>query len=51
MKVKINELECKRCHHKWLPRKAEVMLCPKCHSPYWNKEKVSELGVEKHEDK
>ena len=38
MKVKVNGLECKRCNHKWIPRKPEVMLCPKCHSPFWNKE-------------
>ena len=39
MKIKINKLECKRCGHKWIPRKPEVMLCPKCKSPYWNIEK------------
>ncbi len=36
MKIKINKLECKRCGHKWIPRKQEVILCPKCKSPYWN---------------
>jgi len=30
------ELECKRCGHKWLPRQANVHICPKCKSPYWN---------------
>lgn len=38
MKVKTIELNCKRCQHKWHPRKGEVMVCPKCHSPYWNRE-------------
>jgi len=39
MKVKTVELKCKRCQHEWHPRKGEVMVCPKCHSPYWNKVK------------
>jgi len=36
----IVELNCKRCGHKWIPRKIRTMVCPKCHSPYWNTEKV-----------
>jgi len=36
-KVKVTHLECKRCGHTWVPRKAEVLLCPKCKSPYWNR--------------
>ena len=39
MKIKISQLECKRCGHKWIPRKPEVMLCPKSKTPYWNVEK------------
>jgi Zn finger protein HypA/HybF involved in hydrogenase expression len=39
MKIKLHELECKRCGHKWNPRKKEVIICPKCKSPYWNREK------------
>lgn len=41
MKINISkfQIECKRCGHKWIPRKPEVMLCPKCKSPYWNIEK------------
>jgi len=39
MKIIIKQLECKRCGHKWIPRKPEVMLCPKCKTPYWNIEK------------
>ena len=39
-KVKIYQLECKRCGHKWLPRKDEVMICPKCKSPYWDRERI-----------
>jgi Zn finger protein HypA/HybF involved in hydrogenase expression len=56
MKVKVSEIICKRCGHKWHPRKCEVVVCPKCHSPYWNKEFVNKsiadeldkkLGVER----
>ena len=38
MKINISQfqVECKRCGHKWIPRKSEVMLCPKCKTPYWN---------------
>lgn len=39
MKIKVNKLECKRCGHKWIARKDEVMVCAKCHSPYWNRTK------------
>ena len=39
MKIKIMKLECKRCGHQWTPRKAEVTICPKCNSAYWNREK------------
>jgi hypothetical protein len=29
--------ECKRCNHKWLPRKkVQIRICPKCKSPYWD---------------
>lgn len=34
------KLKCKRCQHEWRPRKSEVVCCPKCRSPYWNKDKV-----------
>jgi len=39
MKVDIEamKLECKRCGHKWIPRKVEVRICPKCKSPYWDR--------------
>lgn len=33
--------KCKRCSHEWHPRKTELpILCPKCKSPYWDREKV-----------
>jgi hypothetical protein len=32
--------KCKRCSHEWTPRRRNVTICPKCKSPYWNKEKT-----------
>ena len=43
VKVSVKGLECKRCGHKWIARKEEVMLCPKCKSPYWNRERKGEI--------
>lgn len=39
MVVKVNELTCKRCGNKWIPRKKDVRQCPKCRSSYWNEAK------------
>lgn len=39
MKINIQELECKRCNHKWHPRQVDIRICPKCKSPYWDREK------------
>ena len=39
MEIKIFKLDCKRCKHIWVPRKSEVRICPKCKSPYWDREK------------
>ncbi len=37
-------LVCKRCKHEWKTKgKHKPKYCPKCHSPYWNKEKLSVL--------
>lgn len=42
MKFKLKKLICKRCGYIWIPRKEELPItCPKCRSPYWNKEKRS----------
>jgi len=31
---------CKRCGGSWTPRSKEPPVqCPKCHSPYWNRER------------
>ncbi len=29
--------QCLRCGHEWVPRLAEIVACPKCRSPYWNR--------------
>jgi len=40
MKVKISEkLKCKRCNHQWIPRKEEVIVCPRCKSLSWYRER------------
>jgi predicted Zn-ribbon and HTH transcriptional regulator len=39
--AKPQQLECKRCGRKWIPRsKKKPVQCPKCKSPYWNKKRV-----------
>ena len=36
----IRPLNYLRCGHKWIPRAFELPeRCPKCNSPYWNKER------------
>lgn len=34
--VAIKTLECKQCGHVWVPRKAQVWICPKCKTPKWD---------------
>lgn len=36
--------KCNRCEWEWVIRAngAEPLKCPKCNSPYWNKERVFE---------
>ena len=37
---KLFRWNCKRCGHQWIPRsEKEPKVCPKCNSPYWNKER------------
>ena len=38
VKVQLQVLTCKRCGHKWVPRKEEVRICPRCKSQYWDLE-------------
>ena len=43
MKVKLPpNLKCSRCGHEWQPRKEEVVICPKCKTPYWNKKRIKD---------
>lgn len=35
------KLHCKRCPHSWWPRSPERPIkCPKCGSPYWDRERI-----------
>jgi len=41
---------CKRCGHVWKARKGSVpKVCPKCKSPYWNKEKILRFPMQWYE--
>lgn len=36
---------CLRCNWTWYRRgPKDPVVCPKCHSPYWNKKRVDEIG-------
>jgi predicted Zn-ribbon and HTH transcriptional regulator len=36
----IGKNKCQRCGWEWMPRTLEkAIICPKCKSPYWNKQK------------
>lgn len=39
MNIDLRDLTCCRCSHRWIPRKVEVRVCPRCHSPYWDTKK------------
>jgi predicted Zn-ribbon and HTH transcriptional regulator len=39
--VRIPTLKCKRCGHAWIPRIADVRLCPKCKTARWDEPKKS----------
>lgn len=37
----MEKLKCKRCGHEWIRRMEKLPVkCPRCASPYWNKDKV-----------
>jgi len=48
MKNKIKKMNCLRCGHKWIPRKEDVRMCPKCKSPYFDqaKKKITIIEVD-----
>lgn len=40
--------KCTRCGHEWVQRKIIApKTCPKCKSPYWNKQKQTKIKVKK----
>jgi DNA-directed RNA polymerase subunit RPC12/RpoP len=40
-KATVKPQTCKRCGRTWTPRSNKPPVqCPKCHSPYWNRERV-----------
>jgi hypothetical protein len=37
----LHGLTCLRCDHRWWPRSPQSPVrCPKCTSPYWNRERL-----------
>lgn len=40
--VMIQGFRCKRCGHEWVARKKDgtPIQCPKCRTPYWNKDRI-----------
>ena len=41
MEKDTKQLKCKRCGHSWYPRGTRIITCPKCRSPYWDRERKS----------
>src|ERR1035437_1688309 len=40
-------MNCKRCGHEWRPRvEGHPVQCPKCKSPYWDREKRNEVRTD-----
>lgn len=42
MRVPIIRLSCRRCSHTWVPRQADVRLCPACKSARYDTPKASD---------
>jgi len=44
IKVMIEKMKCLRCGHTWIARKKEeeIRICPRCKSPYFNRERKDE---------
>ena len=52
--VLIPGYECTRCRHQWIGRrhKPRPVVCPKCKSPYWDREKrIKRIAASKEEVK
>jgi hypothetical protein len=43
MKFELPKAKCKRCGHIWTPRKADVRLCPKCISAFWDQDRPEKI--------
>ena len=45
-------LMCKRCKYGWMPRKKTQVIytCPKCKSPYWDKDRVNKKRLKVTDD-
>jgi Zn finger protein HypA/HybF involved in hydrogenase expression len=39
MTIEIKKLECRKCGHKWIPRKEDIHKCPRCQSRGWQGKK------------
>ena len=39
----MEKLKCKRCEHEWVKRTKTPVCCPRCKSPYWNKDKLLKI--------
>ncbi len=39
VKIVVEGYKCERCGYEWVPKKARVRVCPKCHSAYWDAKK------------
>jgi hypothetical protein len=40
VQITVMGFKCERCSHEWVPRNesnGEPRVCPKCHSPWWDK--------------
>jgi predicted Zn-ribbon and HTH transcriptional regulator len=35
--------KCLRCGYVWNPRKPHPVMCPQCNSPFWDRERISEI--------
>ena len=46
------KLKCTRCEHSWVPRRSNPpKTCPRCRSPYWNRDRKRKDFIELHEEK
>jgi Zn finger protein HypA/HybF involved in hydrogenase expression len=51
MILKIQELTCLRCNHKWHPRTEDVRQCPSCKTSHWDTIKTDNIGKRKNNKK